>query len=198
MKEKDKDIIKAVIGPRRAGKSSFVIHELSGSGSWGYINFDDENLVDLEDYNELIENMKSVYGNPKILFLDEIQNLKKWELFVNRLQRQGFNIIVSGSNANLLSQELATHLTGRHLTTNVFPLSFKEFLSFFGKREDMTERLPFHPFRRSNIQGYRKALSDKGPCRLRGSGSIRHLQRHEFLFLQHLGRSNKGQEREHG
>jgi len=139
LKEKDKDIIKAVIGPRRAGKSSFVIHELSGSGSWGYINFDDENLVDLEDYNELIENMKSVYGNPKILFLDEIQNLKKWELFVNRLQRQGFNIIVSGSNANLLSQELATHLTGRHLTTNVFPLSFKEFLSFFGKREDMTE-----------------------------------------------------------
>src|SRR3989338_6659437 len=132
LKEKNKNIIKAVIGPRRAGKSSFVIHELSGSGSWGYINFDDENLVDLEDYNELIENMKSVYGNPKILFLDEIQNLKKWELFVNRLQRQGFNIIVSGSNANLLSQELATHLTGRHLTLELFPFSFNEFIRYHG------------------------------------------------------------------
>lgn len=138
LKEKDKSIIKAVTGPRRAGKSSFVVHELSET-PWGYINFDDEKLVDVKDYDELIEGMKTVYGNPRTLFLDEVQNLEKWELFVNRLQRQGFNVIVSGSNANLLSRELATHLTGRHLSTSIFPLSFREFLRFFGTASEMTE-----------------------------------------------------------
>ncbi len=139
LKEKDKNIVKAIIGPRRAGKSSFVAHQLGGLEPFGYVNFDDERLVDLKNYDELVLAVKSVYGNPKILFLDEIQNAQKWELFVNRLSRQGFNIVVSGSNANLLSRELATHLTGRHLQTRLFPLSFKEYLSFFGMPSEMTE-----------------------------------------------------------
>ena len=69
--------------------------------------------------------------------LDEIQNLKNWELFVNRLQRQGYNLVITGSNSKLLSQELSTHLTGRHLLINVFPFSFKEFLKLENK--ELTE-----------------------------------------------------------
>jgi len=61
-------------------------------------------------------------------FFDEIQNLPRWELFVNRLQRQGYNIVVTGSNSQLLSRELATHLTGRHIPTTVLTFSFKEYL----------------------------------------------------------------------
>lgn len=76
----------------------------------------------------LIKELLVVYGKTKYLFFDEIQNLDNWELLVNRLQRQGYNIILTGSNAKLLSQELATHLTGRHLPIEILPFSFKEFL----------------------------------------------------------------------
>ncbi len=132
--ELQKDIIKVVIGPRMAGKSFFILHELQ---EFGYVNFDDENLSTLENYDEIIVSVNLLYNNPKVLFLDEIQNLPKWELFVNRLARSGFNLILTGSNSKLLSQELATHLTGRYFCTIIFPLSFKEYISHFGN--DLTE-----------------------------------------------------------
>jgi len=122
-------MIKVIVGPRRAGKSFFALHFLNKKGNFGYVNFDDEKLIEVNDYNEIITAMNSVYSNPKFVLFDEIQNLPKWELFVNRLQRQGYNLIINGSNSNLLSKELATHLTGRHLLNNIFPFSFKEQLS---------------------------------------------------------------------
>jgi len=126
-------LIKVIIGPRRAGKSFFSLHMLNKKDKFGYINFDDESLVEIEDYNEIISAMNSLYENPKILFLDEIQNLPKWELFVNRLQRQGFNLIITGSNSHLLSKELSTHLTGRYLQSVVLPFSFEEYLNVDSK-----------------------------------------------------------------
>lgn len=126
-------LIKVITGPRRAGKSFSAIHVLNKLGSFGYANFDDEKLVEVEDYNEIVECLNSLYSNPKYLLFDEIQNLNKWQLIVNRLQRQGYNLVITGSNANLLSQELATHLTGRHWQINIFPFSFKEFLELNGK-----------------------------------------------------------------
>ncbi|MEM3127289.1 MAG: ATP-binding protein [Candidatus Woesearchaeota archaeon] len=126
-KKFDTDLIKAIIGPRRAGKSFFAIHFLNKK-SYGYANFDDEELASLTDYDELIAEIDALYNKPKFLFLDEMQNLPKWELFVNRLQRQGYNIILTGSNSKLLSKELSTHLTGRHFPIIVFPFSFKEYL----------------------------------------------------------------------
>jgi len=122
------NLIKVVIGPRRAGKSFFVVHTLRKSGSFGYANFDNEELVQVKHYDDIISEINQAYGNPKTLFFDEIQNLARWELFVNRLQRQGYNIIVTGSNSHLLGKELATHLTGRHLPTNILTFSFREFL----------------------------------------------------------------------
>jgi uncharacterized protein len=128
----ENNLIKVVTGPRRSGKSFFTIHELKNKiGNFGYVNFDDERLLKIINYDEIISYLNSIYGNPKYFFFDEIQNLDKWELFVNRLQRSGFNIIISGSNSNLLSTELATHLTGRHIELKLFPFSFSEYLSLF-------------------------------------------------------------------
>ncbi len=122
------DLIRVVVGPRRAGKSFFALHALGREGGCGYANFDDERLLGLSDYDDLLNAIDNVYGNPDTILLDEIQNLERWELFVNRLQRQGRRILVTGSNSNLLSTELATHLTGRHVLIPLLPFSFAEFL----------------------------------------------------------------------
>lgn len=134
------DLIKVIVGPRRAGKSFFAIHFLNKQGKFGYVNFDDEKLVEIENYDEIITAMNSVYDNPKFVLFDEIQNLPKWELFANRLQRQGYKLVITGSNSNLLSKELAAHLTGRHLLTNIFPFSFKEYLKLEDKELTITEK----------------------------------------------------------
>ena len=122
------DIIKVVTGPRRAGKSIFSLHFLRKSTP-AYANFDDERLIKLKDYDELLKELHACYGSKKHLLFDEIQNLPGWELFVNRLQRQGYNITLTGSNARLLSGELATSLTGRHVPIEILPFSFREFLA---------------------------------------------------------------------
>ena len=122
-------MIKVIIGPRRAGKSFFALHLLNKKGDFGYINFDDERLIDVKNYDVLLETINTIYKNPKSILFDEIQNLPKWELFVNRIQRRGFNLFITGSNSRLLSKELATHLTGRHFLLNIFPFSFKEYLN---------------------------------------------------------------------
>ena len=126
------DLIKVITGPCRAGKSFYAIHLIQQAGSYGYVNFDDERLTAVGDYDEIISAINAVYGNPRYLLFDEIQNLPRWELFVNRLQRQGFRLLITGSNANLLSSELATHLTGRHTMHVLFPFSFGEFLMASG------------------------------------------------------------------
>lgn len=142
IKKFNNPLIKVIIGPRRAGKSFFAIHILTNlHDKFGYVNFDDEKLVEIKDYNEIITAVNSIYDNPKFLLFDEIQNLKNWELFVNRLQRQDFNLVITGSNSNLLSKELATHLTGRHIAVNIMPFSFREFLEFGYKGELTTAEI---------------------------------------------------------
>jgi len=123
------DLIQVITGPRRSGKSFYAVHLLHQIGSFGYVNFDDERLSSLGDYDQIISAVNEIYANPRYLLLDEIQNLPRWELFVNRLKRQGFHILITGSNANLLSSELATHLTGRHTVIILFPFSFEEYLA---------------------------------------------------------------------
>lgn len=124
----ENDLVKVVIGPRRAGKSIFSAHLFSSRALPAYVNFDDENLIKLKDYDEIIKELHALYGTDKYLLFDEIQNLPSWELFINRLHRQGYNIVLTGSNAKLLSQELATHLTGRHIPIEILPFDFKEYL----------------------------------------------------------------------
>lgn len=124
-------LIKVVIGPRRAGKSVFALQMLSAAvgADFAYVNFDDERLMPPVNLDELLTAMIQVYGDTRTIFFDEIQNAPGWELFVNRLQRRGYNIILTGSNAHLLSRELATHLTGRYREFRLLPFSFTEYLA---------------------------------------------------------------------
>lgn len=131
----DSNLAQVVIGVRRSGKSTLCQKVLLSSGvKFGYINFDDENLVHLksEDLNELLETLYRLHGALDWLFFDEIQNVKVWPLFVNRLLRQGKRLLITGSNANLLSGELATHLTGRYHQIENFPFSFLEYCKMKG------------------------------------------------------------------
>ena len=120
-----------VIGVRRSGKSILCHKVLKQSNiDYAYINFDDERLFGLkaDDLNTVLEALYMVYGNFKYLFCDEIQNIPSWFLFVNRLLRQKIRLLITGSNAKLLSNELSTHLTGRYNQIELFPFSFSEFL----------------------------------------------------------------------
>jgi len=95
-----------------------------------YFNFDDEVLSSAGGIatDELMKELHAAYGQVKTVLFDEIQNLPNWELFVNRLHREGYNLVLTGSNAHLLSKELATHLTGRHMPIEILPFDFNEFL----------------------------------------------------------------------
>jgi len=123
------DLIKVILGPRRAGKSVFALMLLKDQ-SFAYFNFDDESLPGEEkiDLDEFMTELKLAYGDTKYILFDEIQNLPNWELFVNRLHRAGYNLVLTGSNASLLSKELATHLTGRHIPIEILPFNFSEIL----------------------------------------------------------------------
>ena len=134
-----RDLINVITGPRRAGKSFFAMHAVREHGPFGYVNFDDERLCGLADYDELVVALDALCGEPRHLLLDEVQNLPKWELFVNRLQRQGYQLTITGSNAHLLSSELATHLTGRHAQIVLLPFSFGEYLRSLGGERTQAE-----------------------------------------------------------
>jgi predicted AAA+ superfamily ATPase len=135
------DLIHLITGPRRAGKSFYAVHLIQQTAAYGYVNFDDERLTVIKDYDEIIGAVNAVYDNPRYLLFDEIQNLPRWEFFVNRLQRQGLRLLITGSNANLLSSELATHLTGRHTSIVLFPFSFAEYLKTSGGEKTEIEKM---------------------------------------------------------
>ena len=131
----DSTLAQVVIGVRRSGKSTLCQAAVLQSGHpFGYVNFDDERLASLrgEDLNTVLETLYSLNGDFDVLFLDEVQNIPEWNLFVNRLLRQGMHVLVTGSNAKLLSGELATHMVGRYHAVELFPLSFAEFCAFHG------------------------------------------------------------------
>jgi len=100
---------------------------------FGYINFDDERLygVKAKDLDLVLQAFYELYGDVDYIILDEPQNVEGWELFANRLRRTK-RVIIIGSNSKLLSGELATHLTGRHIDFTLTPFSFREYLSFKG------------------------------------------------------------------
>lgn len=119
-----------VIGVRRSGKSTLCYNALTRKGvKFAYVNFDDERLTQLtgKDLNDVLEVLYKVNGDFQYLFIDEIQNIPEWYLFVNRLLRRQLHVIITGSNAKLLSGELATHLTGRHNSISLYPFSFFEY-----------------------------------------------------------------------
>ena len=129
--EFDTTMAQVVIGVRRSGKSTLCHKVLLERGvRYGYVNFDDDRLADLktEDLNTVLSCVYQLYGTDvHYLVLDEIQDVDGWYLFVNRLLRTSLHIFVTGSNAKLLSGELATHLTGRYNEIHLYPFSFSEY-----------------------------------------------------------------------
>jgi predicted AAA+ superfamily ATPase len=124
-----------VIGVRRSGKSTLCMKVLMQSGvHFAYVNFDDERLqkVGVEELDVILQELYAIYGSFTHLFLDEVQNVDGWHLFVNRLLRQGIKLVLTGSNANLLSGELSTHLTGRYHQIELYPFSFSEYCTITG------------------------------------------------------------------
>ncbi|MCC6219873.1 MAG: ATP-binding protein [Deltaproteobacteria bacterium] len=123
-----RSLIKVVIGPRRSGKSTLAHQVLSARGEeYAYFNFEDEQLPNGVAFDAIETALTQVYPKSTLYFLDEIQVFPRWEQLLNRLERAGKRIVVSGSNSKLLSSELSSSLTGRHEAFLVFPFSFGEY-----------------------------------------------------------------------
>ncbi len=131
----DNELVVVISGLRRSGKSTLlrqIVSEYYYDQDFFYINFEDERLLGFEtkEFNKLLEILIEHYGDHKTFFIDEIQNIEAWELFVRRLSDSGYKFYITGSNAELLSRELGSRLTGRHIMVELFPFSFNEYLSY--------------------------------------------------------------------
>jgi len=117
-------------GIRQCGKSTLLKQLLKDLTKFYYFNFEDPRALNfrLEDFETLEEVFKEEFGDSVYYFFDEIQNIQEWERFVRARLDTGKKFIITGSNASLLSKELGTRLTGRHLTYELFPFSYKEML----------------------------------------------------------------------
>ncbi len=132
--EFDSPLAQVVIGVRRSGKST-ICHKVLKEHhiKYAYANLDDDRLANMavEDLNTLLSCIYQLYGTEiDYFFFDEIQNVDGWHLFVNRLLRTNVHVFVTGSNAKLLSSELATHLTGRYNEIRLYPFSFSEYCDY--------------------------------------------------------------------
>jgi predicted AAA+ superfamily ATPase len=124
--------IVVITGIRRCGKSTLLRQLSARYDDFLYINFDDDRLMDftVADFPSLMLVFEKTVPGVKTLFVDEIQNVSGWERFIRRIHDEGYKVFLTGSNANLLSQELGTRLTGRYTAITLFPFSFKEVLQF--------------------------------------------------------------------
>ena len=123
-----------ISGVRRCGKSTLmrqILKKYYGKDFY-FVDFEDERFVSFttEDFNPLYEVLIELYGLTHVFFFDEIQNIEGWELFVRRIHRDKNKVFITGSNASLLSSELSTRLTGRHIVVELLPFSFEEYLQY--------------------------------------------------------------------
>lgn len=129
-------------GLRRAGKTYYLYQIIqsfikkNNFDSILFINFEDERLIGMShlQFNEILEAYKELFDLQPIIFLDEIQNIEHWQKFARRLADDGYRVYVTGSNAEMLSSEIASTLGGRYVNKEILPLSFSEFLSFQNKK----------------------------------------------------------------
>jgi len=120
-----------VCGIRRCGKSTLFrqfVQKLKRS--YYYLNFDDIRLASFSHTDFGLIDKVIIDSGAKLIFFDEIQSAQKWELYVRKKLDEGFQVVITGSNASLLSRELGSRLTGRHLSRELFPFSYTEFCDF--------------------------------------------------------------------
>jgi len=133
--EWDSNLAQVVIGVRRCGKST-LCHKvlIQRNVKYAYVDMNDDRLFGLQtaDLNTVLNCVYQLYGvDVNYILLDEIQDVDGWYLFVNRLLRQGMHVIITGSNAKLLSGELATYMTGRYNEIRLYPFSYSEMCDFY-------------------------------------------------------------------
>ena len=132
-------LIKLITGPRRVGKSVFALLMLQGK-NFAYLNFDDNLLLENWDEDLVMRMLDDVYPGYEYLLLDEIQNLPDWDLWVNKLYRRGKNLVITGTNAKMLSSEMATVLTGRYLQIEMLPFSLEETMRWKNVNPNLEEQ----------------------------------------------------------
>ncbi|MGN0212448.1 MAG: ATP-binding protein [Muribaculaceae bacterium] len=132
-------LIKLITGPRRVGKSVFALLMLQGK-NFAYLNFDDNQLLENWDEELAMTALDDVYPDYDFMLLDEIQNLPDWDLWVSKLYRRGKNLVITGSNAKMLSSEMATALTGRYLQIEMLPFSLDETMRWKNISPDREEQ----------------------------------------------------------
>jgi hypothetical protein len=128
-----------ISGIRRCGKSTFARQVLQNFHRVYYLNFEDIHLArfELEDFIKLEEIYREEIGSEGVFFFDEIQIVNQWELYIRQLVDRNEKVLITGSNAVMLSQELGTRLTGRHLSKQLYPFSYREFLDLISKDHSM-------------------------------------------------------------
>ncbi len=122
-------LIKLITGPRRVGKSTQALLMLKNK-NFAYLNFDNYSLLEAWDANLVMRMLDDVYPGYEYILLDEVQNLDGWDLWVSELYRLGKNLVITGSNAKMLSSEMATVLTGKYLQVEMLPFSLEEFFDW--------------------------------------------------------------------
>lgn len=130
-----------LVGLRRAGKTYLLyqhIHHLLHSGVKKeqilFVNFEDEriNNITVGELHLILETYQDMFGLQPVIFLDELQNIEGWEHFARRLADEKYRVYITGSNAHMLSRDIASTLGGRYLMREVFPFSFSEYLHYNG------------------------------------------------------------------
>ena len=194
-------LAQAVVGMRRSGKSVVCRRAMKESAvDFGYVDFDDEVLakIDVAELDDVLQAVYEVYGNVDHFLFDEIQNVEGWHLFVNRLLRGGKHVVITGSNARLLTGDLATHLTGRHIPISVFPFSYAEYCSWNGGDSSEAWRKYFfdgglpETFALSDQRGYVSALYNSILSKdILGRRKVRNAQRFvdaAYVLMQQFSR----------
>lgn len=169
-----------ITGIRRCGKS-VLLQQLRNQLEEKdfFFNFDDERLVNftVADFQALQECFFELFGEQHTYYFDEIQNIQGWEAFVRRLYNEGNKIIITGSNARMLSRELGSHLTGRYISAEIYPFSFKEYLQF--KQIQTTKKDLYTTVGRSILLSHFRDYLEKG-------GFPKYLQSSSTRYLSSL------------
>ena len=148
-----------IVGVRHSGKSYLLyqrVRQLQAAGiGWDeilFVDFEDERLAEFqtEDFESLLEAHLELHGKKPIVFLDEVQNIPHWDKFVRRLADSKYRVYVTGSNAKMLSKDVATTLGGRFFILDAYPYSFKEYLA--AQQVEMTEHWEYDTIQRSEVK----------------------------------------------
>lgn len=148
-----------IVGVRHAGKSYLLyqrVRQLQAAGmGWDeilFVDFEDERLAEFqaEDFNNLLEAHLELYGKKPVLFLDEVQNIPYWDKFVRRLADAKYRVYVTGSNAKMLSKDVASTLGGRFFIYDAYPYSLKEYLT--AQQVDLSDRWQYDIVSRSEVK----------------------------------------------